>query len=86
MRSELSVPGREKYEDILGVPLIQQIRVGGYILRQRLKKTARYPLVLMLEPLFRCNLACPGCGKIDYEDDILNQRLSAEDCLQAVDE
>ena len=70
----------------MGVPLIQQFRVGGYILRQRLKKTARYPLVLMLEPLFRCNLACPGCGKIDYEDDILNRRLSVEDCLQAVDE
>ncbi len=47
---------------------------------------ARYPLVLMLEPLFRCNLACSGCGKIDYEDEILNRRLSVEDCLRAVDE
>jgi hopanoid biosynthesis associated radical SAM protein HpnH len=46
----------------------------------------RYPLVLMLEPLFRCNLACAGCGKIDYPDSILNQRLSVEDCLGAVDE
>jgi len=70
----------------LGVPLIQQLRVGSYILRQRLKKNERYPLVLMLEPLFRCNLACPGCGKIDYEDNILNRRLSVEDCLRAVDE
>ena len=68
------------------VPLIQQIRVGAYILGQKLKGQARYPLVLMLEPLFRCNLACPGCGKIDYEDDILNRRLSVEECLQAVDE
>ena len=51
-----------------------------------MKKNDRYPLVLMLEPLFRCNLACPGCGKIDYEDDILNRRLSAEECLAAVDE
>ena len=58
----------------MAVPLIQQIRVGGYTLRQRLKRAKRFPLVLMLEPLFRCNLACPGCGKIDYEDDILNQR------------
>lgn len=70
----------------MGVPLIQQIRVGSYIMRQRLTRNDRYPLVLMLEPLFRCNLACVGCGKIDYEDDILNKRLSVEDCLQAVDE
>ncbi|MEK7244620.1 MAG: adenosyl-hopene transferase HpnH [Pseudomonadota bacterium] len=68
------------------VPLIQQIRVGAYIVGKKLKGEARYPLVLMLEPLFRCNLACPGCGKIDYEDDILNRRLSVEECLQAVDE
>ena len=70
----------------MGVPLIQQIRVGSYIMRQRLTRTDKYPLVLMLEPLFRCNLACVGCGKIDYEDDILNKRLSVEDCLEAVDE
>ena len=70
----------------VGVPLIQQLRVGAYILGQRLKGNDRYPLVLMLEPLFRCNLACPGCGKIDYDDDILNRRLSVEDCLKAVDE
>jgi hopanoid biosynthesis associated radical SAM protein HpnH len=70
----------------LAVPLIQQIRVGAYVMRQRLRGNDRYPLVLMLEPLFRCNLACPGCGKIDYEDDILNRRLSVEQCLDAVDE
>ncbi|NKB20690.1 MAG: adenosyl-hopene transferase HpnH [Alphaproteobacteria bacterium] len=70
----------------MGVPLIQQIRVGSYIMRQRFTRTERYPLVLMLEPLFRCNLACVGCGKIDYEDDILNKRLSVEDCLESVDE
>ena len=46
----------------------------------------RYPLVLMLEPLFRCNLACIGCGKIDYPDAILNKRLSVQECLDAVDE
>ena len=46
----------------------------------------RYPLVLMLEPLFRCNLACAGCGKIDYPDPILNRRLSVQECLDAVDE
>ena len=46
----------------------------------------RYPLVLMLEPLFRCNLACAGCGKIDYPDKILDQRLSVADAMQAIDE
>jgi len=46
----------------------------------------RYPLVLMLEPLFRCNLACSGCGKIDYPEEILDKRLSVEDCMQAIDE
>ena len=60
----------------MAVALIQQIRVGAYVLKQRLIGVKRYPLVLMLEPLFRCNLACPGCGKIDYEDRILDKRLS----------
>lgn len=68
------------------IPLRQQIRVGAYILKQRLTGRRRYPLVLMLEPLFRCNLACPGCGKIDYPDAILNKRLSVEDCIQAAEE
>ena len=49
----------------MSIPLIQKIRVGAYIFRQRLKGADKYPLVLMLEPLFRCNLACPGGGKID---------------------
>ncbi|MBL26307.1 MAG: hopanoid biosynthesis associated radical SAM protein HpnH [Rhodospirillaceae bacterium] len=70
----------------MGVPLIQMARVGSYILRQRISGNRRYPLVLMLEPLFRCNLACAGCGKIDYPDSILNRRLSLEECLEAVDE
>jgi hopanoid biosynthesis associated radical SAM protein HpnH len=70
----------------LGVPLRQAVRVGAYVVRQHLLGTKRYPLVLMLEPLFRCNLACAGCGKIDYPDPILNQRLSVKECLEAVDE
>lgn len=70
----------------MAVPVRQQLRVGAYILKQRLTRTKRYPLVLMLEPLFRCNLACPGCGKIDYPDSILNRRLSVADCVQAVEE
>ena len=70
----------------MAVPLIQQIRVGAYVVKQRLTGVDKYPLVLMLEPLFRCNLACPGCGKIDYPDPILNKRLSVRECLDAVDE
>ncbi|KVE29974.1 radical SAM protein [Burkholderia singularis] len=70
----------------MSIPLLQQVRVGAYIVRQHLSGNKRYPLALMLEPLFRCNLACNGCGKIDYPDPILNQRLSIDECLQAVDE
>ena len=68
------------------VPLNQALRVGAYVVKQHLIGRKRYPLVLMLEPLFRCNLACAGCGKIDYPDEILNQRLSVAECLEAVDE
>ena len=70
----------------MGIPLQQQIRIGAYLLKNHLMGVKRYPMVLMLEPLFRCNLACAGCGKIDYPDEILNQRLSVADCLQAVDD
>ncbi len=70
----------------MAVPLNQAIRVGAYVLKQHLIGRKRYPLVLMLEPLFRCNLACAGCGKIDYPAAILNQRLSVAECLEAVDE
>ena len=70
----------------MGIPLLQKLHVGSYLIRQNLSGRKRYPLVLMLEPLFRCNLACAGCGKIDYPDEILNQRISVADALQAVDE
>jgi hopanoid biosynthesis associated radical SAM protein HpnH len=70
----------------MGVPLIQKYRVARYIIEQKLKRNKRYPLVLMLEPLFRCNLACAGCGKIDYPNEILDKRLSYAECMQAIDE
>jgi hopanoid biosynthesis associated radical SAM protein HpnH len=70
----------------LSIPLHQALRVGAYVVGRHLRGVKRYPLVLMLEPLFRCNLACAGCGKIDYPDPILNQRLSVAQCLEAVDE
>ncbi|CDG38883.1 MULTISPECIES: adenosyl-hopene transferase HpnH [Asaia] len=67
----------------MAVPLMQAVRVGRYVVKQHLLGRKRYPLVLMLEPLFRCNLACAGCGKIDYPAQILNQRLSLQECLDA---
>jgi hopanoid biosynthesis associated radical SAM protein HpnH len=70
----------------MAIPFFREIRIGAYLLKQKLKGRQRYPLVLMLEPLFRCNLACTGCGKIDYPDPILNRRLSVKECLDAVDE
>ena len=70
----------------MGIPVIQGVKIGAYIVKQHLLGRKRYPLVLMLEPLFRCNLACAGCGKIDYPDKILNQRLPYDDCMEAIDE
>ena len=70
----------------MGVPMIQAARVGSYLLKKKLTGQKRYPLVLMLEPLFQCNLECAGCGKIAYPDDILRKRVSVEDALRAVDE
>src|ERR1700709_2843261 len=70
----------------MSVPLNQALRVGAYVAKQHLMGVKRYPLVLMLEPLFRCNLACAGCGKIDYPPEILNQRLSVAECMEAIDE
>ena len=70
----------------MAIPFFKEMKIGAYLLRQRWAGREKYPLVLMLEPLFRCNLACVGCGKIDYPDAILNQRLSVAQCLEAVDE
>ena len=68
------------------LPLFKERRIGAYIIKQKLKGNKHYPLVLMLEPLFRCNLACSGCGKIDYPDAILDKRMSVAECLEAADE
>lgn len=70
----------------MSVPISQMWTVTSYVIKQHLKRRKRYPLVLMLEPLFRCNLACKGCGKIQYPTDILKQQLSFEQCMQAVEE
>ncbi|MFL5239049.1 MAG: adenosyl-hopene transferase HpnH [Rhizomicrobium sp.] len=70
----------------MGIPFRQAAKIGAYAVKQHLVGRKRYPLVLMLEPLFRCNLACAGCGKIDYPDEILNQRLSYDECMHAIEE
>jgi len=70
----------------MSVPLSQMWAVASYVIRQKLAGRKRYPLVLMLEPLFRCNLACAGCGKIQYPAQVLKKYLSVEACLRAVDE
>jgi len=70
----------------LSIPLLQKYQVGRYVLARKLRGEQRYPLVLMLEPLFQCNLACAGCGKIDYPKEVLQKRMSVADALHAVDE
>src|SRR6201996_9314001 len=71
---------------VMAIPFFKELRIGGYLIKQKLLGRKRYPLVLMLEPLFRCNLAGVGCGKIDYPDAILNRRMSAQECWDAADE
>ena len=70
----------------MAVPISQMWTVASYVLKKRLSGQKRYPLVLMLEPLFRCNLACAGCGKIQYPAHILKKDLSPEECFRAVEE
>ncbi|MFA9476749.1 adenosyl-hopene transferase HpnH [Phycisphaerales bacterium AB-hyl4] len=70
----------------MAVPISQMWTVASYVIKQRLKGNKHYPLVLMLEPLFRCNLSCAGCGKIQYPPHILKQNLTPEQCFQAADE
>ena len=70
----------------MGVPISQMWTVATYVLSKRLKGEKRYPLVLMLEPLFRCSLACAGCGKVQYPPHILKKQLSPEECFAAVEE
>src|SRR5919201_6851696 len=70
----------------MAISLNQALRVGAYIFKKRLRGERRYPLVLMLEPLFRCNLACAGCGKIQYPAETLKRNLSPEACFQAAEE
>lgn len=69
----------------MSIPVRQAVRVGSYVLKQHLRGCKQYPLVLMLEPLFRCNLACAGCGKIQHPTAILRQNLSPAACFEAAE-
>jgi len=73
---------------VLGIPLIQKARIGAYVGKKRFGSNGngRYSLALMLEPLFHCNLACMGCGKIAYPEEILKKRMSPEECMDAAEE
>jgi len=68
------------------VPVSQMWTVATYVVKQKLRRRKQYPLVLMLEPLFRCNLACAGCGKIQYPAHVLKLELTPEECFRAVEE
>ena len=70
----------------MGIPASQAMTVSSYLLKQKVKRNKRYPLVLMLEPLWRCNLACVGCGKIQHSEEILGTYLSPAECWEAVEE
>src|ERR1700759_4699560 len=68
------------------LPLRQAAKIGAYVMKQAFSGKKQFPVGRKLEPLVRCNLACSGCGKIDYPDDILNQRLSVQQCIDAIEE
>src|ERR1700678_3744876 len=70
----------------MGIPISQMWTGVSYVLKQRAVGNKRYPLVLMLEPLFRCNLACAGCGKIQYPAHVLKMNMTPEECFRAVHE
>ena len=70
----------------MAIPLRQTLKVGGYVMKQRMRHNEKFALVLQLEPLYQCNLACAGCGKIQHPQDILSRRLSVEQCVAAVEE
>jgi hopanoid biosynthesis associated radical SAM protein HpnH len=70
----------------MSIPLRQKVKVGAYLMSQRLRRVEKFPLVLQLEPLYQCNLECAGCGKIQHPDDILRRRLTVQQCIDAIEE
>ena len=70
----------------MGIPVRQSVKVGAYLMRQKLARRDKFPLIVELEPLFACNLSCNGCGKIQYPTDILRKRLTVEQAVAAIEE
>ncbi|MGC1185689.1 MAG: adenosyl-hopene transferase HpnH [Candidatus Dormiibacterota bacterium] len=70
----------------MSIPLRQKVKVGAYLMSQRIHHVEKFPLVLQLEPLYQCNLECAGCGKIQHPDDILRRRLTVQQCIDAIEE
>jgi hopanoid biosynthesis associated radical SAM protein HpnH len=70
----------------MSIPLRQKVAVARYLMRKRAQGVKKFPLVLQLEPLFQCNLACAGCGKIQHSDEVLARRLTVQQCIDAVEE
>jgi hopanoid biosynthesis associated radical SAM protein HpnH len=70
----------------MSVPMRQAIRVGAYLVEQKLRRRDKFPLIVELEPLFQCNLACAGCGKIQQPDHVLKQRMPVEQAIGAIEE
>ena len=70
----------------MGIPITHQIVLGSYLVRKKLAREQRFPLLVEIEPLFACNLECAGCGKIQYPPEVLKQRLSVEQVIEAMEE
>lgn len=70
----------------MSIPFSMQWKMFTYILGQKLRGNAKFPVVLQLEPLFACNLECAGCGKIQYPTDVLRKRMTPEECFEAAEE
>jgi len=70
----------------MAVPLRQGLRIGAYLAKQKIRRVEKFPLIVELEPLFACNLACEGCGKIQHPHDILKQRMPVEQAVAAIEE
>src|ERR1700691_902716 len=68
------------------IPIRQNVRMASYLMWKKLTRKEKFPLIVELEPLFVCNLACPGCGKIQYPTDILRKRVSPEEAFAAIEE
>ena len=70
----------------MGIPLRQAARVGAYMFANKVRRREKFPLIVEMEPLFACNLECPGCGKIQHPTEVLRKRLSVEECVGAMEE